>query len=129
MARVEVEVETMVNPTESVDKVVRAVRNVLGEIDLEQTTSDDVTVLRTRMNGMESLNHLKNLVRQMKIRDTACAKLSNSIRGNALVFGLNKQAAYAGRVSFYRYREAPLGPIQITISGDVDEVVQYLCEY
>lgn len=129
MTRVEIEVETIVNPTESVEKVERAVRNVLGEVDLQQTVYDEVTVLRARMKGMESLRHLKNLLRQMKIRDTARSKLSNSMEGNTLTFGLNKQAAYAGRVSFYRHREAPLGPIQITIYGDVNEAVQYLCEF
>jgi len=42
-------------------------------------------------------------------------------------FGLNKQAAYMGRASFYGSRESPLGPIQLTIRGDTDEVIRFLC--
>jgi len=129
MTRVEVEVEAIVNPTESVEKVERALRNILGEIDLQQTVHDEVTVLRAHMKGLDSLRQLKDRLRQTRIREAARAKLTNSLQGNRLTFGLNKQAAYAGRVSFYRYREAPLGPIQITICGDVNEVLRYLCEY
>ena len=128
MTRIKIEVEATVNPTESVEKVKRALINVLGEINLKHTVRRDGTVLKAHLEGIESLRHLKELLRRMRIRDAARAHLTHSIRGDNLTFGLNKQAAYAGRVSFYHPREALLGPIQITISGDVDEVLRYLCE-
>jgi len=128
MTRVQIEVEAVVNPTESVEKVERAVRNVLGDLDLKRTVRGGGTALKGRLEGVESLRHLKELLRRMRIRDAARAYLTRNIQGEGLTFGLNKQAAYIGRVSFYRLKEAPLGPIQITISGDVDEVVRFLCE-
>jgi len=35
--------------------------------------------------------------------------------------------AFAGHASFYRSGESALGPIQITIKGDVSKVIDYLC--
>jgi len=128
MTRVKIEVEATVNPTESVEKVERAVVNVLGEINLKHTVRRDEAVLKAHLEGVESLRHLKELLRRMRIRDAARAHLTHSIRGDNLTFGLNKQAAYVGRVSFYHPREALLGPIQITINGDVQEVIRYLSE-
>ena len=128
MTRVKIEVEATVNPTESVEKVKRAVINVLGEINLKHTVRRDGAVLKAHLEGVESLRHLKELLRRMRIRDAARAHLTHGIRGDNLAFGLNKQAAYAGRVSFYHPREELLGPIQITINGDVHEVIRYLSE-
>ena len=128
MTRVEIEVEVAVNPTESVEKVERAVMNVLGGIDLKQTVHGEGSVLRAHLEGVESLRHLKVLFGRMRIRDAALAYLTRRIRGDVLNFELNKQAAYAGHASFYRPREALLGPIQIMIKGDVEGVVRYLCE-
>jgi predicted RNA binding protein with dsRBD fold (UPF0201 family) len=127
MTRVEVIVEAVVNPTESVEKVERAVRNVLGDVDIMRATTGDRIILRGRLEGVESLRHLKGLLGRMRIRDAARAFLNRTAQGSVLAFGLNKQAAYSGRVSFYKPREAPLGPIQITVKGGVDEAIRYLC--
>jgi len=126
MTRVEIRVE--VHPTESVEKVKRAVGNVLGELDLKQVEKGGVTVLECDLHGIESLCHLREMLRRMRIRDAARGLLTRSAHGDVLAFGLNREAAYAGRVSFYAPSEAPLGPIQITIKGDVDGVIRYLCE-
>ena len=128
MTWVEIEVEAAVNPTESVEKVEMAVRNVLGDIDLKRTARGDRAVLKGRLEGVESLHRLKGLLGRMRIRDAARAFFARGAQGNVLSFGLNRQAAYASRVSFYRASEAPLGPIQITIKGGVDEAIHYLCE-
>jgi len=128
MTRVEIEVEAVVNPTESAEKVERAVRNVLGDMDLDCSARGGVTVLRGRLEGVESLRHLRGLLRRMRIRDAARAFLSRNVRGNVLSFGLNRQAAFSRRVSFYNAMEAPLGPIQITVRGDADGAIRYLCD-
>lgn len=128
MTGVEVIVEAVVNPTESVEKVERAIRNVLGGIYIMRATTGERIILRGRLEGVESLRHLKGLLGRMRIRDAARAFLNRNTQGSVLAFGLNKQAAYSGRVSFYNPREAPLGPIQITVKGGVDEAIGYLCE-
>lgn len=128
MTGIEVTVRTTVNPTESLEKVETAVKNVLGEIRLESSNRGDLTILEGHCDGIEALRYLRDLLRRMRIRDAAHALFTRNAHESLLSFGLNKQAAYAGRVSFYHSREAPLGPIQITINGDVHEAIKYLCK-
>ena len=127
MTRAEIEVEAIINPTESVEKVETAVKNVIGTIQLTNIIRGDGALLRGYLNGIESLHFLKNLLKKIRIRDAARAFFERASKGNILTFGFNRQAAYVGRVSFYRQREAALGPIQITIRGDVDQIIEYLC--
>ena len=129
MTRVEVSMRTEVYPTESRKKVEAAVRNVLGDIALEYFDHGGSTVLEGRSNDLKALKHLRDLLRRARIRDAARALLSRSLNERALSFGLNKQAAFAGQVSFYRLGESALGPIQITVNGDVSEVINFLCGY
>lgn len=128
MTAIEVSVRATVNPTESREKVEAAVRNVLGDITLQASERSGLTVLEWEFEGLEGLRHFRDLLRRNRIRDAARALLTRSAQGDLLSFGLNKQAAYAKRVSFYRSRESPLGPIQVTIKGDVDEAIAYICD-
>jgi predicted RNA binding protein with dsRBD fold (UPF0201 family) len=63
----------------------------------------------------------------MRIRDAARSLFTRIAEEGLLSFGLNKQAAYVGHASFYSSGEASLGPIQVTISGEVDTLIDYLC--
>lgn len=128
MTPVKIDVEAAVYPTESAEKIERAVRNVLGEIALKRTTRGDILVLEGHLDDIESLRHLKELLKRLRIRDAARAYFTRIASGEFLTFGLNKQAAYTGRVSFYHSREAPLGPIQVTVKGDIEQVIRYLSE-
>lgn len=128
MTDVEVTVRTTVNSTECIEKVERAVRNVLGEIRLESINQGDVIILESRSKGLEALSHLRDLLRRMRIRDAAHALFTKNAQENILSFGLNKQAAYTSRISFSHSREAPLGPIQITLEGDAASAIRFLCK-
>ena len=128
MTEIKVSVRTTVNPTESREKVEEAVRNVLGDIVLQAPESGGLTVLEWESEGFEGLRHFRDILRRNRIRNAARALFTRSAQGDLLSFGLNKQAAYVKRVSFYRSRESPLGPIQVTIKGDVDEAIAYICD-
>ena len=128
MTDVEVTVRTTVNSTECIEKVERAVRNVLGEIKLERTNQGDVIILEGLSKGLEALNHLRDLLRRMRIRDAAHTLFTRNAQDNVLSFGLNKQAAYTSRVSFSHSRVAPLGSIQIILEGDTASAIRFLCE-
>lgn len=127
MTGIDISVRVEVNPTESLEKVETAVRNVMGDIVLNGRDQGGITVLEGRYDELESLRHLRDLLRRTRIRDAARARFSRSTREGALSFGLNKQAAFAGRASFYHHSESALGPIQVTIKGDIQEVIDYLC--
>lgn len=120
-------VRAAVNPTESREKVVEAVRNVLGDIELEQSERGGLVVLEGRLERIEDLAPLRDAVARMRIRDAARSLFTRIAEEGLLSFGLNKQAAYAGRVSFYSSGESSLGPIQVTLKGDVSEAITYLC--
>lgn len=128
MTRVEVSVRTTVNPTESRDKVEEAVRNVLGDIVLKGSERGGLIILEGKYEGLETLRHLRDLLRRMRIRDAARALFTRSAQEGRLSFGLNKQAASAKRISFYSSNESPLGPIQVTIKGDVAAAIAYICD-
>jgi len=124
---VEGTVRAAVNPTESMEKVVEAVRNVLGDIELEQSERGGLVVLEGRLERIEDLVPLRDAFARMRIRDAARSLFTRIAEEGLLSFGLNKQAAYAGRVSFYSSGESSLGPIQVTLKGDVSEAITYLC--
>ena len=120
-------VRAAVNPTESREKVVEAVRNMLGDIELEQSERGGLVVLEGRLERIEDLSPLRDAFARMRIRDAARSLFTRIAEEGLLSFGLNKQAAYAGHVSFYSSGESSLGPIQVTLKGDVSEAITYLC--
>jgi predicted RNA binding protein with dsRBD fold (UPF0201 family) len=72
--------------------------------------------------GLSSLEKLRMILQRDRIRAAARSVLKRSVDGNRMVFFLNKQAAYAGHVSFsVPEGESPLGPITITIQIDTPE--------
>jgi len=73
-------------------------------------------------------DHLRELIRQQKIRDSARAELRRGLEGPRISFALNKQAAYSGRVSFAT-GAAPLGDIEVELEGDPpDAAIDFLAE-
>jgi predicted RNA binding protein with dsRBD fold (UPF0201 family) len=120
-------VRTTVNPTEDLEKVAKAVRNMLGDVELHQSERGSSIVLEGRLDRIEDLAPLRDAFAKMRIRDTARSFFTRIAQEGLLSFGLNKQAAYAGRASFHSSGESSLGPIQITMKGDVSEAIAYLC--
>ncbi|MFQ5552108.1 MAG: RNA-binding domain-containing protein [Thermoplasmata archaeon] len=110
-------VETPCRATETTGKVQQAVLNIFPGAQL--TVGERIT------GRAGSLDRLAELLQRQHIRDSARELLTGSIQGNRLVFYLNKQAAYAGRVSFSAH--APLGDICVTVvSDDLQGLVENL---
>jgi predicted RNA binding protein with dsRBD fold (UPF0201 family) len=116
MDEVSLHVEVEVNPTESEEKVKRAVENVFGGIPAEIKPLRKGSLLVADAAGTEALNTLRNLLRRERIRDAARKTLLEGIDGKTVSFCLNKQVAYAGHISFSKdVAESPLGPIRAKI--------------
>ncbi len=108
-----------VNPTESEEKVRKAISNVLGDVSFEVKSAQKGIVLAAHSKGVEPLVTLGNVLRRDHIRDASRKALHHAIRGCSLVFYLNKQAASAGHVSFSEAEaESPLGPIRVVVVVD-----------
>ncbi len=120
-------VRVEVHPTESLEKVEKAVSNVAGEIKLHESDTGHITVLEGSFEKMEDLLPLRDLIARTRIRDAAFSLLTGASTDERLSFGLNKQAAYAGRASFHSSDASLLGPIQFELTGDIEKIVGFLC--
>lgn len=119
MNDVVVQVETVVNFTESEEKVKTAVANVFGGLPLVFNLGHNGSILEAEMKGQDTLIRFRNLLRNDRIRDAARRALFIGTRRDAIVFCLNKQVAFVGHISFSEeMAESPLGPIKVTITCD-----------
>lgn len=123
---IDIRVRALLNPTESQDKLETAIRRILGNLELKRIDVNDRTYLEAELNGIKSLDHLHSVLRRDRVRDAFRRILSSWADEDRLYFKLNRQAAYAGHASLHM-EESPLGPIEITITGDALEAVEYLC--
>ena len=127
MEDVTVIVESDILPTEDESKVERAVRNIfpLIEIRLEENNGKRI---KAYAKGLKILSELHNLLKRNRIRAAARSIMMRSISASSITVALNKQAAYAGHISFTTDpNESPLGPIILTIqSPNPQEVIDWL---
>ena len=117
MDEIRVYVEAEINPTESEDKVKRAIENIFGNVQTKvQPIYKGGGLLTAETRSLESLTKLYNLLRRERIRDAARRVLFDGISGKTISFCLNKQVAFAGHISFSKeIAESPLGPIKVKI--------------
>lgn len=97
--------------TEDPERVRRAVLNIFPDA---KEAGESWTV--------QELQTLSTRIAEQAIRDTARNILLRSVRGNMLIFHLNKQAAYAGRVNFTE-GNAVLGDIEVRIETEEAEAI------
>lgn len=117
MDEIKVNVEVEINPTESEEKVKRAVENIFGNIPTEIKLLHKGSLLTAEAEGIESFTKLYNILRRERIRDATRGVLFEGLDGKTIVFFLNKQVAYAGHVSFSKATaESPLGPIKVKVT-------------
>lgn len=130
MENVRLHVEVRINPTEDLEKVGQAVRNIFGNLEFRQETQErgSLLVVDTKTKSVENLANFGKLLRKEHIRDAAHAVLIQSLKENHVVFYLNKQVAYGGHVSFCEPNsESPLGPIKVQIEcGNPLQLISWL---
>jgi len=121
--------EAEVRPTEDVEKVKRALLNIVEVKDIRHVRgADGYSFLICESKSITALFRLYELLRQQRILDTARKILLTQRQGNMINIKLHKQSAYAGHISFVTYDdESPLGPITVTIVSDkIDEIIDWL---
>ena len=128
MDEITVHIETDVKPTESEEKVKKALWNLFGNVSTETKPVHKGSVLTAEAKGQGALDRLRSILSRDRIRDAARKALLGDLRGDTLTFYLNKQVAFAGHVSFSEAEaESPLGPIRVTIqSENPRELVDWL---
>ena len=116
MGDIVIRVDTEVNPTESEDKVKKAIEKIFGNISTTARPMRNGSLLVAEALGEEPLVKFYNLLCREHIRAAARTVLLGGMDRTTISFCLNKQAAYAGHVSFAEeVAESPLGPIRVRI--------------
>ncbi|MCK4636842.1 MAG: hypothetical protein KAT49_03070 [Methanomicrobia archaeon] len=113
-------VKTRVYPTENEEKVKQAVKNIF---DIELKREDDYLIGKSRK--IESLDILKEKLKNQTIRDSARSIFLKNLTEKKLKFRLNKQAAFVGLVNFLE--SSKLGEIEVEIeSDDITKIIDHI---
>jgi len=119
MDQVTVHVEADVNPTESEEKVKKALWNLFGDLPMQSKPVHKGNVLTAETKGLETLSTLRNVLRRDRIRDASRKALYAGLNEEGVTFYLNKQVAFVGHVSFSEaMAESPLGPIKVIVQSE-----------
>lgn len=112
-------VRAEVYPTENPEKVKAAIRN-LFEAAVKEEEGESVKYLVATGEGRESLKRFYTLLRSQGILDSARRILLSKTS-----FSLNKQAAYAGVISFSE--STLLGSVEVEIYDEnIEKLVDWL---
>ena len=121
-------IRARLNSTEDPEKLEKAIKNMFGDIQITQLKEGRSTILQSQLQNNEGLWILRDRIARDRIRDSIRSMLSRwSIKEGKVSFHLNRQAAFAGHVSIYHANKAPLGPIEVEIDGDPEEIIEHLC--
>jgi uncharacterized protein len=123
----EMEAETIVNPTEDIDKIIEALSNIF-DYDEIIIGKDMVTVT----GNISCLVPFKEFLEKRQIRDTARKMLLKGWNNESDVINLklSKQAAFAGRINLVDDDLSPLGEIELTIQTKTpEEFINWLCAH
>ncbi len=127
MAEIQLTVRAHLNPTESPEKLEKAITNLFGEVTLERKKIHGVTYIEAKASGIESMGQLRQRIASDRIRDAARAMLSRwAAKNEKVTFHLNRQAAYVNHVSIYHASKSPLGPIEVEIEGSPEQIIEFL---
>ncbi len=107
---VEVEVETKIHPTEDEDKVLKAIKNLFPDSEIEIVEGDEYAKVYAKARD---LRKFKELIKRQRISDTARSELLKGRRDGEIRVYVNKQAATVSRVNFCD-ENAVLTPLIIT---------------
>lgn len=117
MDQVTIHLEVAVYPTESEEKVKKALWNLFGDVPTQTKPLPKEIIITAEAKGLDALSTLRNVLRRDRIRDSSRKPLFQGLSETAITFYLNKQVAFAGHVSFSEATaESPLGPIKVIVN-------------
>ncbi len=107
---IEIIIETEVYPTEDVEKIKDAILKIFPDAKIE--------VLAGEIRALsQSIENFGKILKEERIRDAARSVLLGNLYDDEIIFGINKQAATVGKISF-SVGNVPLGDMKITIRGE-----------
>ncbi|MFC6837415.1 RNA-binding domain-containing protein [Halomarina ordinaria] len=106
---VDVTIRAPVAATEVTDRVVDAVEHVFPGVTVEEHPGE----VRATTHSLESFSER---LHEAEILDSARMTFLQTLSGDTFTFRLNKQAAYAGRLTFAVGDPAELGDIEVEVT-------------
>lgn len=127
--RVRIVLSGRVSPSEDTEKVLAAMRNVLGDCDYTVEPGKDEISLVSQDGGC--LKKLRDQLRDRHVRAAARKLAEESRSGNSTTLMVNRQAAFAGVMALCGSEgESPLGPLYLRIeSEELDKTIDWLTSY
>jgi len=121
---VSVSAETLVNPSEDPDRVIRCLVNAVNGGTPRIKNSNALVTCE----GIHSSHHIRVGVKSRLSEGVLRRLLERNRRDNTTWFLLNKQAAHSGVIALVEdWDESSLGPIKVTIdSRELDKVIDWL---
>jgi predicted RNA binding protein with dsRBD fold (UPF0201 family) len=102
-----------VNPTEDINKVIKAIANVIEYDEIE--VGDDYVCAS---GDIETIKNLRDELKERKIRGAARKIMLKRSSINKISFNLSKQAAFAGTLNLVDDSLCALGEIEVEIKTD-----------
>jgi len=124
--RLSVQLAASVSPSEDPERVLAAMRNVLGGCEYRVERSPDSIVLSS--DSIRCLQKVQDQLRDRRVRDAARRLLLRGQDGETLRLLLNRQAAAAGVIVVCSSElESPLGPLFLEVqTHDPQGVIDWL---
>lgn len=128
-AAVRVRIEATVALSEDPERVLGAIRNVLGEVPHSHEVTINTAIVES--SDPRSLDRLQSQLRDRQVRAAARKRFLAGTKGDTATVMVNRQAAAAGIVVLCDNEgESPLGPIYVTVqSRRLDAVIGWLTAY
>lgn len=117
-----VELRATVSPSEDPDKVLGAMRQVVGGCECVVEVGPES--IRLSSGSPTCLQRLHDQLRDRHVRDAARRLMLASVEGERLPLKLNRQAAAAGVLALCSNAvESPLGPINLFLESESPQLL------
>ncbi len=114
---------TIINPSENISKIKKAILNIFSDAQIEITNS---TVKAT--TNIDSLSKIREVISSRNTQKAYRRHLNRNLIDDSTWFYLNKQAAFSNVIALCdEADESPLGPIKIILkSKNIEKIIEWL---
>jgi len=124
-----IRIEAEIRPTESEEKVIKAIKNIFFVDNVRVVElGNGLKLAVVESDKITPLLKIYELLRKQRILDTARSVFIRNSSGNVMNIKLNKQVALQGLISFVDSDdESPLGAINVVVvSNKLKEIIDWL---
>ncbi len=108
-------IRCLVHPTEDIQRIEEAIKNILGQITLSRIEMDEYTEMNSTIKKKMSFQILRQSIHDKRIIDAVRVRLLKNLDEFTTYVFFGKQAAYVGKLRLIdnNYEDPPLGAIEI----------------